>query len=35
MNPRERVLTAIGRQRPDRTPSDYKAEPEVSQYMME
>ncbi len=34
MTPRQRVLTAISRQRPDRTPADYKAEPEVHQYMM-
>jgi hypothetical protein len=35
MNPRERVLTAINRQRPDRTPADYNSEPEVNRYMME
>jgi uroporphyrinogen decarboxylase len=35
MTPRERVLTAVGRRRPDRTPADYKAEPEVNRYMME
>jgi uroporphyrinogen decarboxylase len=35
MTPRERVLTAIDRQAPDRTPADYKAEPEVNRYMME
>lgn len=35
MNSRERVLTAIERRRPDRTPADYKAEPTVNQYMME
>lgn len=28
-------MTAIKRQRPDRTPADYKAEPEVNRYMME
>ena len=32
---RERVLTAIERRLPDRTPADYKAEPEVNQYMMQ
>jgi uroporphyrinogen decarboxylase len=35
MTSRERVLTAMGRRRPDRTPADYKAEPEVNRYMME
>lgn len=35
MTPRERVLTAANRQRPDRIPADYKAEPEVHRYMME
>ena len=35
MTPRERVLTAVDRRRPDRTPADYKAEPEVNRYMME
>jgi uroporphyrinogen decarboxylase len=35
MNSRERVLTAIERGRPDRTPADYKAEPTVNKYMME
>lgn len=34
MTPRQCVLTAIRRQRPDRTPADYKAEPDVHQYMM-
>jgi uroporphyrinogen decarboxylase len=34
MTSRERVLTAIERRLPDRTPADYKAEPEVNQYMM-
>ena len=34
MNSRERVLTAIARKLPDRTPVDYKAEPEVNRYMM-
>lgn len=34
MTPRERVLTAVGRERPDRTPADYKAEPEVNRAMM-
>ena len=35
MTPRERVLAAVNRERPDRTPADYKAEPEVNRYMME
>ena len=35
MTSRERVLAAIARQVPDRTPADYKAEPEVNRYMME
>ena len=35
MTPRQRVLAAASRQRPDRTPADYKAEPEVNRYMME
>jgi len=35
LNSRERVLTAIARKLPDRTPVDYKAEPEVNRYMME
>jgi uroporphyrinogen decarboxylase len=35
MIPRERVMTAVNRGCPDRTPADYKAEPEVHRYMME
>ena len=35
MTPRERVLAAAERRLPDRTPADYKAEPEVNRYMME
>jgi uroporphyrinogen decarboxylase len=35
MTPRERVLAAAERRRSDRTPADYKAEPEVNRYMME
>jgi uroporphyrinogen decarboxylase len=35
MTSRDRVLTAVNRQPPDRTPADYKAEPEVNRYMME
>ncbi|MCC6123476.1 MAG: hypothetical protein IT426_00790 [Pirellulales bacterium] len=35
MTPRERVLTAIERKCPDRTPADYKAEPTVNRYMLE
>jgi uroporphyrinogen decarboxylase len=35
MTPKERVLTAVNRRLPDRTPADYKAEPVVNQYMME
>jgi uroporphyrinogen decarboxylase len=35
MTPRERVLTAVDRRMPDRTPADYKAEPEVNRYMMD
>lgn len=35
MNARERVLTAVDRRLPDRTPADYKAEPEVNACMME
>lgn len=35
MNSRERVLTAIERKQPDRTPADYKAEPEINERMME
>ena len=31
----QRVLAAVNRERPDRTPADYKAEPEVNRYMME
>jgi uroporphyrinogen decarboxylase len=31
----ERVLAAARRRLPDRTPADYKAEPEVNRYMME
>ena len=34
MTPRERMLTAIDRRRPDRTPADFKAEPMVYEYMM-
>jgi uroporphyrinogen decarboxylase len=34
MTSRERVLTAIARRLPDRTPADYKAEPEVNRRMM-
>jgi len=34
MTSRERVLTAIDRRLPDRTPADYKAEPDVNKYMM-
>jgi uroporphyrinogen decarboxylase len=34
MTSQERVLTAIARRLPDRTPADYKAEPEVNQYML-
>lgn len=35
MTSRERVLTAVARRMADRTPADYKAEPEVNRYMME
>jgi len=35
MTSRERVLTAVERRTADRTPADYKAEPEVNRYMME
>jgi uroporphyrinogen decarboxylase len=35
MTPRERVLAAVARRMPDRTPADYKAEPAVNRYMME
>ena len=35
MTSRERVLTAVARRLPDRTPADYKAEPDVNRYMME
>ena len=35
MTPRERVLTAVDRRMPDRTPADYKAEPDVNRYMMD
>ena len=35
MTPRERVLAAVDRRLGDRTPADYKAEPEVNRYMME
>jgi uroporphyrinogen decarboxylase len=35
MTPRERVLAAASRQRPDRTPADYKAEPPVNRMMIE
>jgi uroporphyrinogen decarboxylase len=34
MTPHERVMAAISRERPDRTPADYKAEPEVNRAMM-
>ena len=34
MNSRERVLAAIRRRLPDRTPADYKAEPEVNRELM-
>ena len=34
MTSRERVIAAVERRLPDRTPADYKAEPEVNQYMM-
>ena len=34
MTPRERVMTAVGRNVPDRTPADYKAEPEVNRDLM-
>jgi uroporphyrinogen decarboxylase len=34
MSSRERVLAAIGRKLPDRTPADYKAEPEVNRKLM-
>jgi uroporphyrinogen decarboxylase len=32
---RERVITAIDRRAADRTPADYKGEPDVNRYMME
>jgi len=35
MTPRERVMTAVALKAPDRTPADYKAEPEVNQWMLE
>jgi len=35
MTSRERVLTAVGRRMADRTPADYKAEPDVNRMMME
>ena len=35
MTSKERVPTAVERRLPDRTPADYKAEPEVNKYMME
>lgn len=35
MTPRQRVLAAANRQQPDRTPADYKAEPQVNHAMME
>jgi uroporphyrinogen decarboxylase len=35
MTPHARVMTAVDRRPPDRTPADYKAEPEVNRYMME
>jgi uroporphyrinogen decarboxylase len=34
VNSRERVLAAIGRRLPDRTPADYKAEPAVNERLM-
>ena len=34
MTPRERVMTAVGHGVPDRTPADYKAEPEVNEAML-
>jgi len=34
MTSRERAFTAIDRQKPDRTPADYKAEPDVNERMM-
>lgn len=33
MTPRERVMAAVSLKRPDRTPADYKAEPEVNDMM--
>ena len=35
MTSRERVLAAVARQMPDRTPADYKAEPDVNRRMMD
>jgi len=35
MTSRERVLTAVDRRMADRTPADYKAEPDVNRYLME
>ena len=35
MTPRERVMAAINLETPDRTPADYKAEPEVNALMMQ
>jgi uroporphyrinogen decarboxylase len=35
MTPRERTLAAVDRRVSDRTPADYKAEPEVNRYMMD
>lgn len=35
MTPRERVMAAVNLERPDRTPADYKAEPEVNEVMVE
>jgi uroporphyrinogen decarboxylase len=35
MTSRERVLAAVDRRMADRTPADYKAEPDVNRYMMD
>jgi uroporphyrinogen decarboxylase len=35
MSSRERVLAAVGRRLPDRTPADYKAEPEANRKLMQ
>jgi uroporphyrinogen decarboxylase len=35
MTPRERVLAAVRRERTDRTPADYKAEPDVNRRLMQ